>query len=61
MSYSDKNSKNKYFNTADLELWKGLDAAVSRRDLFWIFYYVHELSTARLLREAKQHLPVIPY
>jgi len=49
------------FNMQDLELWKGLENATARRDLFWIFYYVKELSTARLMRMATDHLPVIKY
>jgi len=49
------------FVAADLEFWKGLENAVARRQLFWVFYYAKQLSTAVITRQASRHLPVIEY
>jgi len=38
----------------ELQLWQGMDRAVARRDLFWIFYYAHQLSTAWAVKQASK-------
>jgi len=33
------------FDQDEMLLWRGLEAAVMRRDMFWTYYYADQLST----------------
>jgi len=67
--FSDKNMKNKNENWEPYErlvydqemrdLWHGLQQAVTRKDLFWIFFYIDRLSTVYSEQQAAKHLPVV--
>jgi len=44
-----------------LELWRGLQRALDRRDIFWVLYYAHQLSTVLPTNAHLSDLPVIQY
>jgi len=44
-----------------LELWRGLQRALDRRDIFWVLYYAHQLSTVLPKNALLSDLPVIQY
>ncbi len=44
------------------EMWVGLQNAVSRRDIFWIFFYADQLATVwahKRAAETLQELPIV--
>jgi len=44
-----------------LELWRGLQRALDRRDIFWVLFYAHQLSTVLSKNAKLSDLPVIQY
>jgi len=58
--FSGKN-QNMKLTPEIMQLWHNLAAAVERRDLFWVFFYADQLSTAWALQRAANTIPVVQF